>query len=247
MSYTESDKEKILKQQQKTTAQLNALLEKSAEAIMCGPTCQKMKQTQELEQKYLNAQTNMQTAPIKLEDARKAYYTFKSGVGAYNTMLETDLKKKADEIAKQLSEKFTEHVDLANTLNTYYNSDLINSKNTEELYENYLQKNKEMEKRIQNTRGDVVTNDRKTYYESQEQYNLFFWYRIFMTTYYLLLVVFMLGIIFSPNKLSRPLKIGITLLLFIYPFIIPPISAYLVNLINGILVYLFPKNVYYKV
>ena len=39
----------LLQQQQKTTDQLNSLLEKSAEAIMCGPTCQKMKKTQEAE------------------------------------------------------------------------------------------------------------------------------------------------------------------------------------------------------
>lgn len=233
----------LLQQQQQTTDQLNSLLEKSAEAIMCGPTCQKMKKTQDLEQEYLNAQTNMQTAPIQLEQTRKSYYEFKEGSGAYNTMLEQDLQKKADEIGKIITEKFNEEVQRANVMNTYLNSQIINSKNTAELYNSYNQKNSDMEKVIKQSYGDVLTKDRKSYYETQELDGLTYWHTIFMTIYYILTFVFILGALFSPNTMTKGQKIGITLLLLVYPFIIDRIAT----AIGGVLykIYnLFPKNVY---
>ena len=231
----------LLQQQQKTTNQLNSLLEKSAEAIMCGPTCQKMKTTQELEQKYLNAQTNMQTAPIQLEQSRKSYYEFKEGSGAYNTMLEEDLQKKADEIGKLITEKFNEEVQRANIMNSYLNSQIVNSKNTVELYASYTQKNSDMEKEIKRSYGDVLTSDRKSYYETQELDGLQNWHTIFIVTYYILTVVFILGTLFSPNTMSVTQKIGIIFLLAIYPFIIDIIASY----VGGILYKIqLPKNVY---
>jgi hypothetical protein len=239
-----TEAESICKKQQETSAQLNALLEQSAQAITCGPTCQKMKNTQQLEQQYLNAQTNIQTAPIQLENARKAFYTFTEGTGAYNTMLEKDLQIKANEIGNRLTNIFNKEIELANTLNTFYNSDIINTQNTIELYETYRTKNKELEKGIKNTRGDVITNDRKSYYETQQSDNLTFWYRTLMTIYYLLLVVFFLGTLFSPNKLSVLQKIVITVILFIYPFIISPIANYVIGGLNNLVTFLFPKNVY---
>ena len=39
----QTNKSNILQQQQINQSKINALLEKSAEALMCGPTCQKLK------------------------------------------------------------------------------------------------------------------------------------------------------------------------------------------------------------
>jgi putative flippase GtrA len=107
-----------------------------------------------------------------------------------------------------------------------------------------VEENKELEKAVKNTRGDVITNDRKTYYETQQSDSLTFWYRTLMTTYYLFLFVFFLGTLFSPNNLSLLQKILIIILLFIYPFIISPIANYVVGGLNKMVTYLFPKNVY---
>ena len=235
----------LLQQQQKTTDQLNSLLEKSAQAIMCGPICQKLKKTQELEQQYLNAQTNMQTAPIQLEQTRKAYYEFKEGSGAYNTMLEQDLQKKANEISKIIIEKFNEEVNRANVMNNYLNSQIINSKNTVELYNSYNQKNSEMEKVIKRSYGDVLTKDRKSYYETQELDGLKNWYTVFLIIYYLLTLAFILGAIFSPNAMTAIQKVGITFLLIIYPFIIDRIATTIGGVLHTI-ISIIPTNVYNK-
>ena len=60
-----------LLQQQNTTNQINKMLEQASEALLCGPTCQKIKLTDELKQKYLDAQTNLETAPIQVEQSKK--------------------------------------------------------------------------------------------------------------------------------------------------------------------------------
>ena len=52
------------------------MIEKSSEAIICGPDCQKIKVSEELKQKYLDAETNLQTAPIKLDESKKNYYVY---------------------------------------------------------------------------------------------------------------------------------------------------------------------------
>ena len=60
------DKTNLLKDQQLTQETINNLLEQAYQSPLCGPTCQKIRVSQELKQKYLDAQTNMQTAPINL-------------------------------------------------------------------------------------------------------------------------------------------------------------------------------------
>lgn len=142
-----------------------------------------------------------------------------------------------------ITDKFNEEVHRANVMNTYLNSQIINSKNTAELYNSYNEKNSEMEKVIKRSYGDVLTKDRKSYYETQELDGLTNWHTTFMIVYYLLTLIFMLGALFSPNTMTTIQKIGITFLLILYPFIIDRIAT----AIGGVFykIYnVFPKNVY---
>lgn len=239
-----SSNAQILQKQQETTNQLNALIEQSAEAISCGPDCQKLKSDQDLEQKYLDAQTNMQTAPIQLQEARKNFYVFTEGEGAYNSLMESELKLKATKISELIKAKFLEEITSATTLNFYYNTDIINSKNSIELYNTYFNKNKETEVNIRNSNGDALTNDRKSFYEIQEMDNLDKWYSIFIWIYYLLLLGLFLGSIFIKNQLTIIKKVGLMVVLLFYPVYIERIVAFFVSILQKINLYLFPKNVY---
>lgn len=67
----DNNKKTLLQRQQISQDKINELLEKSSQAMLCGPTCQKLRVTDELKQKYLDAETNMQTAPLKLNKVRK--------------------------------------------------------------------------------------------------------------------------------------------------------------------------------
>jgi len=249
-SSTKSDRTTILEQQQETTKQLNALLEQSTQSLLCGPTCQKIKKKSDLEQKYLDAQTNLQTAPIEYQEARKNYYLFAKGQAAYNDVIEKELSEKAHSLGKMIHDKFLEQTKQAQVLNTYYNTDLTNSKNTIELYNSYFGKNLEIEKLILSSHGDVLTNDRKTYYENQEFENLQGWQNFFMFFYYLL-SIFILAIFYIPiwknqdySLLKKIIYIIVLAIPFlIYPVVMPAIVGFFIHLIDNMKSYL-PKNVY---
>ena len=135
----------------------------ASEALTCGPVCQREKELTKLNQEYLNAQTNVQVAPITLEETKKNYYVFKDGRPFYENMLEKELEEKAEHIATIIAENFDEEVGTVTTLNEVLNTDTINSVNTFELYDDYAAKNLALEAIIAGSKGDILTNDRKTW------------------------------------------------------------------------------------
>ena len=226
-----------------TSTILNALMQQTQASLLCGPDCQKRKKKDELEQKYLSAQNTMITAPIELENAKKNYYVFTDGDNAYNNMLEQELKQKADKLANELTQKFTEEINKANIVNINLNNDIINSKNSLELYKDYLSKNKTMETNIKKSHGDILTNDRKSYYEIQEKDNLKGWYNIFITSYYILALVYVGTYILKNTNMTNYLKLFIVIILIIFPFIIDPITIFILRIFKKIFE-LLPKNAY---
>jgi len=233
----------LLQKQQISQDKINELLEKSAEAMMCGPTCQKLKITDELQQKYLDAQTNLQIAPIKLEQTKKNYYIYTEGRPYYDNMLEEDLKQKAEKIAELLGENFNDEVSSASTMNSYLNTALINSNYTKELLKSYTEKNQELQLLLRNRHGDILTNDRKTYYETDALNSLQLWYQLWWYIYYILLIVLIIALIISPSNLSLAKKIIIAILFVFYPYYID----YIVKWVQGLFMSIsksIPKNVY---
>ena len=173
----EQSKQDLLLNQRNAQEQINNLLEQSTQALLCGPDCQKQKVSDELKQKYLNAQTALKTAPINLETTKKNYYVYTDGESSYNNMLEIDLKTKAEKIGSLISDSFNEELASALTMNKYYNTAIINSNYTKDLLNDYNEKNKALKIQLRDRRGDILTNDRKTYYETDALNNLKQWQR----------------------------------------------------------------------
>ena len=237
------NQENLLKRQQISQEKINQLLDFSSENLICGPDCQKNKTSSELKQKYLDAQTNLQIAPINLENTKKNYYVYSEGLPFYNNMLEEELQQKADTISTLVSENFNSEVSDANVMNIYLNTALINSKYTKELLANYLEKNKKLELELKESYGDILTNDRKTYYETDALNSLTLWYRLFWYMYYVLVIMIVLAFIFSPIKLLKIQKLIISVLVIFYPYYID----YIVRWVYGLwklLISRLPKNVY---
>ena len=241
MSYTE-DSTTLLQKQKAATEKLSAILEQSTEALTCGPTCQKLQMEDELKQKYLDAQTNIQTAPIQLENSKKNYYVFTEGESYYNDMLEEDLKKRAEDIGNDLTDKFNDEVSNANTMNSYYSSVLESSKNTADFYTILTNKNKHIQGSIKGQHGDVLTNDRKTYYETEALDNLKLWYTFFFILYCIAGAIFII-MIFTRSTDSNIKKGVFILIAIIYPFTIDYISRKIYGMFHSLYKQL-PKNVY---
>jgi hypothetical protein len=237
------NQQKLLKKQKISQEKINQLLELSAQELICGPDCQKNKISTELKQKYLDAQTNLQTAPINLENTKKNFYVYTEGVPFYDNMLEEELQKKSDKISTLISENFNNELSYANTMNIYLNTALINSKYTIELLENYLEKNQKLKLQLKERYGDILTNDRKTFYETDALNTLILWYKLFWYIYYVLVVILILAFIFSPSNLSIINKIIISVLVIFYSYYIDYIVRWIYSLWRSLISRL-PKNVY---
>jgi hypothetical protein len=241
---TNKDAEKLLKKQQISTEKLNSLLEQSLTAISCGPVCQKIKVGKELEQKYLDAQTNLKTAPIQLETTKKNYYVFTKGKPFYDNMLEEELKKKAEIMGKVLVENFNEEIVNAKTMNAYYNTDVNNSDYTKELYAVYLEKNKILQDGIKNHHADVLTNDRKTYYETEAIEELKNWHYFFLIIYYVIIFPLFIFMLFTKSSLHFLVKLFVIFLMTTYPLYIDSVLRKIYHFVYSVLWKQIPKNVY---
>ena len=243
MTNKKLNQQKLLKRQRNSQETINQLLELSSQELICGPDCQQQKISTELKQKYLDAQTNLQTAPINLENTKKNYYVYAEGIPFYNNMLEEELQQKANKISTLVSENFDSEISDANVMNLYLNTALINSKYTTELLENYLEKNKNLKLQLKERYGDILTNDRKTYYETDALNTLTFWYKLFWYIYYVLVIILVLVFIFSSIDLPKMTKIIISILVIFYTYYID----YVVRWVYGLwklLISRLPKIVY---
>lgn len=234
-----NDKSVLLNDQQSTQNKINDLLEKSYNSLMCGPSCQKQKKTDELKQKYLDAQTNLTTAPTQLVQAKKNYYVYAEGENKYNAMQEEELKAVSKKMGEELASLFNDELKNANTMSSYLHIATTNSQYTIDLLTNYLKENKKMMEQLRESRSDIVTNDRKTYYENEATNNLELWYTLFWYVFYLLYIILVAALILTQQFAG----VVASIVLLFYPYYINWLSTKLVTnwktTMNR-----FPSNVY---
>lgn len=116
--------------------------------------------------------------------------------------------------------EFNTNVDNANELNGYYKDAVVYLKNTEDLYNSYASKKDELNAKKNNIHGEIDLNDRIGYYQNESQENLSFWYSVLWYTYYFLVLVIILGIIFDSSGKSRVKKIVVASVAVVFPFLI---------------------------
>jgi hypothetical protein len=235
----------MLTKQQETTNQINKLLQQTSQSLLCGPgtECEKTRNSEDLQQKYLDSQTNLQSSPYQEKQAEKNYYTYTQGEPAYNDMIRERLVKEAEKKTNDMLVNFNQNVKKATQLNATLSSLTIDYEHILELYKNYLEENEILNNKIISFGTDLVTNDRKTYYEDQNYDILVGWYSIWRWIYFILLIVFALGIFLSKSSYSIWAKLGLLGVLILYPYFINYLVFYLLKIILNIQS-LLPKNVY---
>jgi len=240
--YTTQQIEQQLKLQD-TTSQINEMISKSASSLTCGPDCQKARYSEELKQKFLDAQANVNTGPEKLNAAAKEYYTYTQGTDGYNRYLSGQVSSESKELTSSATSAFSSASNKLLQLTKTYNE--LNSTyiNTIDLYKKYLTENSILEGRINEISTDTVTSDRKSFYEGQGVDNLNNWYTLLKWIYAILLVVYVFGMILSGSNYSFLTKFLILVAFTIYPFVVVFVISLLYNSVSRFLS-LFPKNAY---
>ena len=225
----------------------NAFLEKAKQTVMCDSNCQRQKTEEELKQKYLASETNLASANNQVDIAQKNYLTFTQGELSYGNTKESDLHKKAQLIIGTFNQNFQNESKQINFQIDTYKGLVVNFKNVVELYLTYKKENIELIKDLKNNSSDVLTNERKTYYENQGIETLnFYYYYILLLIYFIFILGYIATAMFYQSQLNWKIRFGILLLLVALPFISPWILAFVISLIYKIYE-LLPKNIHLSV
>lgn len=161
----------------------------------------------------------------------------------YQRMEEKLINTNAKKIVDEMLAKFNEELANTRTLFGYYKLSLENTNNTLELYKEYLEKNKELEKKVKDSNSDILTNDRKTYYETEAHEKLDMWNKVFKWFYYILVFMVIISLFFTEIPISLWKKILIIIFIIVYPMIIGTILGFIYEKYQTVKTNL-PKNVY---
>jgi len=225
-------------------SKFNTLIAEASDSITCNSDCQKEREAERLEQVYLDAETNVASSDAELSNALQEYVVYTQGSSAYNEMIESKLQDEAEVIADTFSDNFNEDVEKIQTQIDSLDTVVTSYDYAVELLNKYLIENKELFNELKDESNDVLTNERKTYYENQQIDNLKFYYLYFLIGIYVICVVcFVIFCFIYPSQMS-----GVAKLLTVGAFIALP---FLSTWILGMVIFLankaynvLPKNVY---
>lgn len=226
-----------------TLRKFNDMIKKAQGILVCDAKCQAEKSRNTLREKYLAATQNYLTAPEQVEQTFKNYYVYEKGELAYNEEFEKNLEKRANVIIQQFSQTFQENISNSKVLLESYTSLLMNFQHVSDYNGELTKENASLRKKLADLKGDIVTNDRKSYYEDQGILSLGFYYNLFLFIYIAVILAFIVCMFFKHTELSRGKQIAILVLMILYIFIGAPILGWIVDSIKQI-GNMLPKNIY---
>jgi hypothetical protein len=113
-----------------------------------------------------------------------------------------------------------------------------------DLYTNYKKENVLLFKKLKDESNDVLTNERKTYYEDQQNdvLNVYYYYFL-IVLYYIVVICFFIFSLIYPSSIDWKIRVFLGLLFVILPFISTFIFGKIIQIVYW-LYSLLPKNVY---
>lgn len=223
---------------------LNALMDAATNAIACGPDCQRERTAEQLQERYIAARRNLVLAEPEYEVARQNYYTYVAGENEYNEMRREELETTADTIIDNFQNTYQEQIDDIRSQLETYNGIIINFVNVVDLANQYKKENAQLTKQLKDETNDVLTNDRKTFYEDQQNQALNgYYYYILLVIYIIVLLCFIIFSFVFPSQTSFNVKIGLIILFALLPFISTWLLGTIIYLLHAIY-NILPKNVY---
>jgi len=214
---------------QDTTNQINQMISQSADALTCGPNCQKTRKEEQLKQQYLNAQANVNTAPAQLDAAAKDYFTYSQGTAGYNKYVASQATTSANSVVSDATTTYSSALQNVQELTKTYENLSSTYNNSFDLYKKYLTENAELQATISKINTDTVTSDRKSFYESQGLDHLNAWHSFLKWTYIFIVVVYFIGLLLTKSSYTLFTRFLILVAFIIYPFFINYFVAFVYN------------------
>jgi hypothetical protein len=244
VNLTELLDDNITYQVNKLAQQVDSALADSAMSLTCGPDCQAEQNIQTLKQLYLDAELNLQTAPTKLTVAEKNYLVATLGESGYSDYMTTRYGLQASQIGDKVTSSFEKVATESTNLKDLYETLYTNYDYLEDLYENYDTVNTELKKDISQSTGDVVTSDRKTYYENQNYNYLKNWYIVYKFIYIIIIIIFIIFLFVRKSEYSFISRIFILVFFILYPVYVTQSVFWVWNNVVLRIWELLPSNIY---
>lgn len=222
----------------------NTMVSQASDAILCNSECRKKRESEKLKQKYFSAQTNLASASNQVQVAQKNYVTFTQGIAGYNSLQNDTLQQQADTIADEFTNNFNEEVEKITLQINTYDGLLLNFKNIFDLLKKYTKENIELYEEFKEESNDILTNERKSYYEDQNIDSLKTYYYYFLLVIYIICVIcFVIFSLIYPSQTDWKIRFLIFIAFIALPFfstwILGKIIYFIYEAYN-----LLPKNVY---
>lgn len=213
---------------------VNALIQQASDTIACDANCQKDKKSGDLKQIFLDAQSNVQNAPNKLNEAAKNYYVFTSGESGYNEYLDKDLSAKANKITTDIENNFYGNVSQVTKSINMLDGLSLNRQNIIDLLQTFEDENDKLSDEVEKTENKTLTNDRKMYYEEEGISGLTFYYNVMMFFYVSIVIVFCVLMITNQSIYNVRQKLFVLLFLVLYPYFSSRVFNWILKTLEGI-------------
>jgi len=182
---------------------INSLVALANDKLMCGPECQKDKQTEKLRQIYNNAKQTLIDAPNSFSIAEKNYLVEAKGANEYKMIMKERTMKTINDMKKKLLDKHTQLVaDMRGNVDQY-NTDYIYYNRMNDFYKSTLKDNKKYKKEIGDYKSNMNVNNRKVFYEDGEMDQMSFTRIILLIIYFVTLIAILYKMDFINNQLYR--------------------------------------------
>jgi hypothetical protein len=222
-------------------SQINSLIEKSTDSLLCNTECQNERTANDLKNQYEQAKLNYKNGKKQILDTEKNYYVFVNGENEYNEYIDNKLSDEADKLINKYKNEMNDYE--TNNQNLLDEIQLINEngENTYDLYNEYIKDNKFIKNKYNTYKSIVFTNFRKSYYQTNEyekilnKYNYYFIFYYFFSCIYIFLLF-----VYGFKKYSLKTIILIVIFVLIYPICI----YYFVKLF--LFLYFYCKNLLIK-
>lgn len=191
---------------------------------------------------YLTAESKLNLAEPNYEIENNKYSTYTKA--CYDNMVETNYKNEAEETTEQMKRSYNKKITKIDKELSSYNALLISFRNLSDLHRKYKKENSDLFKKLKNNTHDILTNERKTFYEDQEIDVLNNYYLYILWIIYIIVVIcFVVFSIIYPSQTSFIVRILLLCVFILLPFISTWILGKIIQLIYWLFDFI-PKNVY---
>jgi hypothetical protein len=187
----------------------NKILQQSQEQLTCDRDCQRLKLQGELSK----AERNYGFAPTNLLEAKAKYISFNDNI-PYEQVLASLKEDDSQSKIKNFNSTIKNTIDNINTLFRTYQKSNESYKNVLDLHYNLNENKDDIFNFYERINDNIITTERKSYYDSQKYENLKKWYNYFLWVYIIIFIIFVIVVMIKiKNYILKILTIAIVFII----------------------------------